>query len=346
MRSDATLLNHDGGGHQLKINKASASDTASLLYQDAFSGRAELGLSGDDDFHFKVSADGSTWKEAIVIDRASGEVTLPFTSLGSGGRPLLTANRTYYVRTDGSNSNNGLSNSSGGAFLTIQKAIDTVASLDIGIYDVTIQVGDGTYTTPNTLKQWVGSGSVSIQGNTGTPGNVIVHTTDAHGFLGVNARLWTIRDMELRTTSTTAVATCCLRAEGATWIKYSNVRFGTGDQHKNAALGATIECVGNYAIVGGANYHDIFATKGNVIKTGGLSTPVTVTLTGTPAFAGAFALGDTQGLGHYVGYTFSGAATGKRYDIYNNTVVSTNAGGASFLPGNAAGTATTGAQYN
>jgi hypothetical protein len=82
--ADATLLNHDGDGHQLKINKAAADDTASLLYQTAFSGRAELGLAGDDDFHFKVSADGATWKEAIVIDRATGEVSLPFTSIGGG----------------------------------------------------------------------------------------------------------------------------------------------------------------------------------------------------------------------------------------------------------------------
>ena len=87
LAADATLLNHDGDGHQLKINKASASDTASLLYQDAFSGRAELGLTGDDDFHFKVSPDGSSWKEAIVIDRSTGVVALPFTSL-AGGRDV------------------------------------------------------------------------------------------------------------------------------------------------------------------------------------------------------------------------------------------------------------------
>lgn len=79
----ATLLNHAGAGHQLKINKASAGQTASLLYQTGFSGRAELGLAGDDDFHFKVSPDGSTWKEAIVIDRTSGAVALPFTFAGS-----------------------------------------------------------------------------------------------------------------------------------------------------------------------------------------------------------------------------------------------------------------------
>ncbi|MCK9910342.1 hypothetical protein MXD81_14450, partial [Microbacteriaceae bacterium K1510] len=70
--ADATLLSHDGDDHRLKISKAAAGDTASLLYQTAFSGRAELGLAGDDDFHFKVSTDGSTWREAIVINRASG----------------------------------------------------------------------------------------------------------------------------------------------------------------------------------------------------------------------------------------------------------------------------------
>ncbi len=80
LSSPATLLNNAGAGHQLKINKAAASDTASLLYQSAWSGRAELGLAGDDDFRFKVSPDGSAWREAIVINRSTGVVTFPFTT--------------------------------------------------------------------------------------------------------------------------------------------------------------------------------------------------------------------------------------------------------------------------
>ncbi|MGE3627619.1 MAG: DUF2793 domain-containing protein [Hyphomicrobiales bacterium] len=85
--SAATLLTHEGAGHQLKVNKNAPGDTASLLFQSAFSGRAEMGLAGDDDFHFKVSADGEEWNEAIVIDRATGEVSLPNTEIsgGSGG---------------------------------------------------------------------------------------------------------------------------------------------------------------------------------------------------------------------------------------------------------------------
>ena len=41
----ATLLTHDGGGHQLKINKASDTETASLLFQSNWTGDAELGLA-------------------------------------------------------------------------------------------------------------------------------------------------------------------------------------------------------------------------------------------------------------------------------------------------------------
>lgn len=77
--SPAVLLNHDGNGVQLKVNKNAATDTGSLLFQTGFSGRAEMGLSGDDDLHFKVSPNGSTWTEAIVIDRSTGAVSLPAT---------------------------------------------------------------------------------------------------------------------------------------------------------------------------------------------------------------------------------------------------------------------------
>lgn len=76
LRSPASLFNHEGAGHQLKINKAAAADTASLLYQTGFSGRAEMGLAGSDDLHVKVSADGENWQEAVVVKSDSGRVGL------------------------------------------------------------------------------------------------------------------------------------------------------------------------------------------------------------------------------------------------------------------------------
>lgn len=74
VKSPASLFDHDGAGHQLKINKSASGSTASVLFQDAFSGRAEFGLSGDDDFHVKVSADGATWREALIIDKDDGVI--------------------------------------------------------------------------------------------------------------------------------------------------------------------------------------------------------------------------------------------------------------------------------
>lgn len=90
--SPASLFNHEGAGHQLKINKNLAADTASMLFQTGFSGRAEMGLTGDDDYHFKVSSDGSIWNEAIIINRTTGAVTFPNTTGGGGGEANTASN--------------------------------------------------------------------------------------------------------------------------------------------------------------------------------------------------------------------------------------------------------------
>jgi hypothetical protein len=63
----ATLLSHEGAGHQLKINKAATGDTAALLFQTNWSGRAQLGLAGEDAFSIKLSADGVIWDEALRV---------------------------------------------------------------------------------------------------------------------------------------------------------------------------------------------------------------------------------------------------------------------------------------
>ncbi|MGR3635052.1 MAG: DUF2793 domain-containing protein [Shimia sp.] len=73
--SPATLLTNEGNGHQLKINKADTSDTASLLFQTNWTGHAEMGLAGDDDWSIKVSADGAIWTEALRVDNATGLVS-------------------------------------------------------------------------------------------------------------------------------------------------------------------------------------------------------------------------------------------------------------------------------
>jgi hypothetical protein len=107
--SSAVLFNNAGNGVQVKVNKNAAADTASFLFQTNFSGRAEFGTTGDDDFHFKVSSDGSTWFEALTINRTNGVVSLPqglsalpaFTSSAKGVVPASGGGTTNFLRADG-----------------------------------------------------------------------------------------------------------------------------------------------------------------------------------------------------------------------------------------------------
>ena len=76
VNTSAALFNNIGNGVQIKVNKNATADTASFLFQTGFSGRAEIGTTGDDDFHFKVSANGSTYFESLWITGSSGLVTI------------------------------------------------------------------------------------------------------------------------------------------------------------------------------------------------------------------------------------------------------------------------------
>ncbi len=90
--SEATLLSHAGAGHQLKINKAAATDSASLLFQTGFDGRAEMGTTGSDDFEIKVSPDGATFSTGVAFDGATGEASFPNGAQVSGASVYHRAN--------------------------------------------------------------------------------------------------------------------------------------------------------------------------------------------------------------------------------------------------------------
>jgi hypothetical protein len=333
--SPASLFNHDGAGHQLKINKASAGQTGSVLFQTGYSGRAEFGLAGDDDFQVKVSADGSTWKQAIITDRSTGAVQFPYTPR----REVLAANRTYYVRTDGNDANTGLANTSGGAFLTIQKALDVIGMLDISIYVVSLSIGAGTFsvTGSNTIKSPVGSGTVSISG-AGAASTTIFATGGSCFFANnLGGVLFLVSNMKLETTTSGE----CLWGFGYGEIRFSNIEFGAcAGNHIRSSQWALVTASSNYTVSGAAQRH-IYAETYSIIGTGAR----TVTITGTPAFSSAFATATFNGLLRANGMTFSGSATGTRYAVSIGAIIYVAGAGASYFPGSAAGSATAPGNY-
>ena len=73
--SQGALFTHAGNDMRVTVNKNAAGDTASLVFQTAWSGRAEFGLAGDDNFAIKVSPDNVSWSTAISIDSATAAVS-------------------------------------------------------------------------------------------------------------------------------------------------------------------------------------------------------------------------------------------------------------------------------
>lgn len=246
-------------------------------------------------------------------------------------RVPLTANRTYYVRTDGSDSNTGLTNTNVGAFLTIQKAVNVIRdSLDLYGHDITISVGAGTYTGTTLLSgPWVGTGTVSIIGNITTPSSVIISTTSANCFTATNGANVTIRVVKMQTTT----AGSCLAATLGGSIAFDTVEFGAcANNHISTSANSTIQANAPYTISGGAQRH--YFGGGVSLLTCGAGT---VTLTGTPAFSVAFAGVDVGGTIECSAVTFSGSATGVRYLVDSGGGIHA---GAVTLPGSSAGSIT------
>jgi hypothetical protein len=455
VKSNAALFNAidvaDGGtgDMRLQISRESGGNAASVVFSDAFSGRAEFGLVGSDAFKLKVSNDGSTFVEALVVDQSSGNATLPrglsltgvvsppqitsnqndynpagiasasllnlssdaprsVSGLASGAegrvvgilntgsqpvtllnenasstaanrfalggdivikskraallrydgaaarwfaiarpapgmREVLTANRTYYVRTDGSDSNDGLSNTSGGALALPQKALDLIfGTLDLGGFNVDIQLGAGTYTGNFVANSpQVGAGTITIKGDTtvANTANYVLNCVSGTALTvsGFGTKL-TIEGFEVRGNGG-------ISATNGGYLSFSGyMRFGpcTSD-HARANNGAIDTMQQPIGIAGGAT-SCLRASPNGYLNA--FNSVITI-LTGTWNFSMAFALADRGSVLSCSGTTFTltGTVTGIRYDVSTNAVIFTGGGGPNFFPGNSAGVSATGGQY-
>ena len=336
--SPAALFTHAGADMRVVLNKAAAAATGALVLQSNWSGRAEIGLSGDDNLHVKVSADGAAWREAIVVNRATGAVAFPC----GGARRQIAGDIVLYVNAaTGADGNDGLSATT--AFATIQKAWDELCKLDLSIHAATISVAAGAYpagVVSNAAP--VGGAGVTIQGDGAVPANVSLGGA-GHGFFfgGQLSCPVTIRGFRIA-------------ANGAS--KGGVVVAGRG----------TVTCAAIEAAGGSSGYCGFYATQSEgariIVTTGQTITgsmsaylsstggviqmhAIPVTLVNAPTFSWGFAQCSSMGLILATGASFSGAASGLRYAVAMNSVISTGGGGASFFPGSVAGTTTTGGLY-
>jgi hypothetical protein len=88
VKANSVLFSHDDvtpgtGDMRAVFNKSSAARTTGVLFQSNWSGRAEIGLAGDDKLRVKVSGNGSNWITALTVDPSSGQTSFPSISLSN-----------------------------------------------------------------------------------------------------------------------------------------------------------------------------------------------------------------------------------------------------------------------
>lgn len=266
----------------------------------------------------------------------TGEV---WTAVGTGANSYithltaLTSNLDIYVATTGNDTNDGLSSST--PFQTIQMAVSAVQSrYALCGHTVTINVADGIYKenikvsflTGGILK-FSGSTNAVLQCSTGLLFN-INHGSCVHilGFtIGGGGTPEGIYVLDWAT---------CVLAGGHI---FSNI---TGF-HAAAVRSSSIILSGNYTINGGARNHLGAYDNSSIIFQN-----ITTTLVGTPnliTFIDAGRNGSVQASG---AFTYSGGATGIRYNAYAGGNIWTNGKGANFFPGTINGSTASGGVYS
>jgi len=116
------LETSEGGSGDIRVsvNAEDAGHTASIIFQSAFSGRSEVGLTTAGNFAVRTSPDGSNWSDALTIDPATNNV-----GIGTDPSPTDTLTVACPARIAGPNftfslNDNGaidMYNNAGGIYL-------------------------------------------------------------------------------------------------------------------------------------------------------------------------------------------------------------------------------------
>lgn len=272
----------------------------------------------------------------------------------TAGRLFLTADTTFYVRTDGNDANDGLNNTPSGAFATLQHASDVVEGLDLGPYSVTVQLGNpGTYagmgcTRPYMANNWQ---QVSFVGSTSSPSSYVVQGATGNGpygdaFYAANGSNFVVAGMQIQST----VAFGLHASYGGEIFDGGGLIFGpvpSGYAQIYSEFRGFVQMGHDYSIVGGGTYHMLAEDAGEILHYSGSSQVVTIAAGGI-TYNQTFARAANLGYIRDYNYTFTGGpvtTTAGRYQAFGNGVINTQGGGANYYPGSAPGSTWSGGVY-
>jgi len=277
-----------------------------------------------------MAFDGTNFQ---LVSNLATQITIP------------TGNPTVYVRTDGNDNNNGLSNSPSGAWRTIQHAIARAQNIWLLQGKIlTIQLG-----IPGTYDAFIVNnviGSIVVKGDTSNQSGYIITGTlpvqgQTNGLILVTGSQLTLQGVTVSNTGN--ANTVCANFGGSVFVDHVTFLQSSGTNTfgiLTAQVGGSIGVSGPITFAANAGFAMLAAGGQMSVSV------VNITYSGGPIFAQANVGATSNGNLIYTGgATNSGSAQGARYEAILNGVVATNTGNTSFIPGTSPGFTQTGGQY-
>jgi hypothetical protein len=223
------------------------------------------------------------------------------------GREKLTATRNYYVRKDGSDSNDGLTDSAGGAFLSVRRAVRAVTrEIEFGQYDVNIYIGAGSYTEAIYLLGQTPSG-----GGAGWSGGINFYPAAGESRSTVHLETFMyMRDVVVKFESLDIHGAWI---EKGTWCEFRGCEFSMGLINQTGH--SFLQFNGETLISTGLSLTNfLFQDRGPCM----CIWDGTVVVTGSPNFQNAFMLLAPHSRVDWMVTSVTGSATGPRFDGKTN----------------------------
>lgn len=247
-------------------------------------------------------------------------------------RTKLTADLILYLRTDGNDGHTGLTNTAGGALLTLDAACrKAINEYDPGVFDIYIVVADGAYSGNVTITGFllgsthtISKGRLQINGNSTTPNNV-VFTCAAGDTIALNATR-----VDLTGCQITSPAGGGINVTDISNLGLHKVNFGAclnGDL--SCGIGTNVVIWDNYTKSGNSLHH-IHAPAPGLLSSAG----ITLTHSGAVTYAAYFAGLSSGGQLDFRNFTFAGTVpTGVRAVIHRGGVCLPPSSSLTALPG-------------
>lgn len=256
-------------------------------------------------------------------------------------RTTLTEDRVFYVRTGGSDLNDGSSNDDAHAFATIQAAVDYICmKIDQAGYLATIQLADGTYDGFQSWERGQPTGTIYIRGNAANPENTIIQTAlmingpesyklflnflTIHGVGGWGVIVYYSRNAVFVGTDPNYDEIGMMRFTGYFAFALS------------ASFGASMEVVGAIVIDPSASWTTVMVADTRAMLYMDLTS---ISLISALTFTD-FITADVLAYVYYSATSVTGSYIGRKYNVRSNSVLAQ----VTTVPGSVAGTTSTGGQ--